>query len=340
MCDSFQSKPMLGNWGDQNSFRTAWHQMVTGYSEKKMTKLSDRPVAFSGIAGYTQSHIKDEYLAGLWRQDLAKQLLWHTNGQHALQPRAASAGAFLAPSWSWLSVNTPIGYHHRYAWEELSTHPTMLMYGEGDLWFRYIDRLKDIDATIRSEHHSRLHSFSSGELSLEGIGLWGYDTGFVPNVDLGSRSMKGEVIQYRFSASGSGRNVENIEDHRDLLRPHFITKDTEEMDVVWDTSAKPMSGMGGDDLFFLVVYISWSVKKNSLEKVEGLVLKEMEGENRGIFTREAIFSTVSAFSFPSGPLSGLATYLWKKSSNEDRELGRLTFDNPEIAELLQTITIV
>ena len=80
-----------------------WHRLIEAYSRRELADPSDKCIAFAGIAeefhalGYFQS----EYIAGFWRKHLEYQLLWHVPwGQY--KKRLA---IYVAPSWSWLSVN-------------------------------------------------------------------------------------------------------------------------------------------------------------------------------------------------------------------------------------------
>jgi len=47
--------------------------------------------------------VKSDYLAGLWRQQLAYQLLWEVRGVQWLV-RRGQPNEYIAPSWSWASV--------------------------------------------------------------------------------------------------------------------------------------------------------------------------------------------------------------------------------------------
>lgn len=76
-----------------------WREdVLQGYVTKKLTVHSDKLVALSAIA--SRFHRKcGTYLAGLWEKDLVNGLLWYTEGD---MPEA-----FYAPSWSWVSVQSP-----------------------------------------------------------------------------------------------------------------------------------------------------------------------------------------------------------------------------------------
>ena len=85
-----------------------WLHWVNEYTETDLTRDSDRLVAIAGIAKSVQRILnwpESDYLAGMWRQDLADDLLW----------RAAGVGtkieSYVVPSWSWASVKGEIYFH-------------------------------------------------------------------------------------------------------------------------------------------------------------------------------------------------------------------------------------
>lgn len=53
-----------------------WNTAVQAYGRSSLTRPTDRLVAIAGIARQMQSVIRDDYLAGLWKQQLPYGLLW------------------------------------------------------------------------------------------------------------------------------------------------------------------------------------------------------------------------------------------------------------------------
>ena len=53
-----------------------WPEIIEKYTDTLMTKLEDKLVAISGLARQVYSITKDQYCAGIWREDLVTQLLW------------------------------------------------------------------------------------------------------------------------------------------------------------------------------------------------------------------------------------------------------------------------
>ncbi|KAL9095271.1 MAG: hypothetical protein Q9165_002527 [Trypethelium subeluteriae] len=82
-----------------------WKQVIEAYTQARLTFRSDKLIALSGIASRIQQDAGSEYMAGLWRSSLPQSLLWRIRGVEESQYRPAP---YLAPSWSWLSVEGEI----------------------------------------------------------------------------------------------------------------------------------------------------------------------------------------------------------------------------------------
>ncbi|CAI6340725.1 unnamed protein product [Periconia digitata] len=87
----------------------AWQGIVSYYSSRDLTQISDKLSALSGLARLISEALSvkpGSYLAGHWRDDLASSLLWYVS-----QPeRPNRSSPYRAPSWSWASVNGQIQY--------------------------------------------------------------------------------------------------------------------------------------------------------------------------------------------------------------------------------------
>lgn len=85
-----------------------WYDLIEEYTQRRFTDISDRLVAISGLAKIFGNTIRcHEYLAGLWKPDLIRGLMWHTKGAKLIPRQSADRmravnNAF--PSWSWASV--------------------------------------------------------------------------------------------------------------------------------------------------------------------------------------------------------------------------------------------
>ena len=88
----------------------AWERIVTAYTACNLSFGSDKLVALSGIAASVKSVLMggDDYLAGMWRRDIDRQLLWWVN-----KP-VARPQDYRAPSWSWASIDGSVSPHYDY----------------------------------------------------------------------------------------------------------------------------------------------------------------------------------------------------------------------------------
>ncbi|KEY67735.1 hypothetical protein S7711_04055 [Stachybotrys chartarum IBT 7711] len=85
-----------------------WYELIEEYAPRKFTDVKDRLPAISGLAKIFGSIIRsDEYVAGLWKPDLIRGLLWYVDGAK-LTSRQSSHNLqdidTAIPSWSWASV--------------------------------------------------------------------------------------------------------------------------------------------------------------------------------------------------------------------------------------------
>ena len=102
-----------------------WNDLVQHYTRCNLTMSKDKLVAISGIVKCLQPSFKIDYLAGLWRDDLLEQLLWHVD-----EARRYLAGEkrpeYRAPSWSWASIDAPIRQTKRYFYQEVVHMATII----------------------------------------------------------------------------------------------------------------------------------------------------------------------------------------------------------------------
>jgi hypothetical protein len=95
--------------------REAWPDLVMEYSRRTLTFSSDVLIALSGIARIVHSKCHVDYVAGLWRDKLEAQLLWHSG---SFDEGARRAKPYRAPSWSWASIegNVILPRTYEYSW--------------------------------------------------------------------------------------------------------------------------------------------------------------------------------------------------------------------------------
>ncbi|TVY47614.1 hypothetical protein LOCC1_G005665 [Lachnellula occidentalis] len=83
-----------------------WFEVVQEYSFLRLTRQSDRLIALIGVATVFHERLQSGYLAGLWEEDIARNLLWKVSKfewtrhhRNTRRPKQA-----LIPSWSWASL--------------------------------------------------------------------------------------------------------------------------------------------------------------------------------------------------------------------------------------------
>lgn len=91
--------------GISYSMARTWRTVVSYYTELKLTVMSDRLPALSGIARDIAERMNGVYLAGLWEGSLLDDLLWMSNGGSNITPVR-----WRAPTWSWASVENGVYY--------------------------------------------------------------------------------------------------------------------------------------------------------------------------------------------------------------------------------------
>lgn len=88
-----------------------WYWTVPrGYGGRALTIPEDKLPAMSGVAKLYQSVLDDQYLAGLWAKDLILGLSWKVDTDPVYRHHILEPHAYVAPSWSWLSVDANVGY--------------------------------------------------------------------------------------------------------------------------------------------------------------------------------------------------------------------------------------
>lgn len=101
----------------KNRCRQDWRKMVEQYSQRKLTVQDDKLPALGGLAARFSlaSTQKDErifpvasrYLAGLWFDDMVRDMCW---SMQMFSPGGVRPPKYRAPTWSWASVDGSIDY--------------------------------------------------------------------------------------------------------------------------------------------------------------------------------------------------------------------------------------
>lgn len=89
----------------RNKLYNQWISTVTNYTQRNLTKLSDRLPAIQSTAAEMASSTRDTYLsfAGMWKNNLQRDLLWQVKDGPTARPHS-----YIAPTWSWASVNAKV----------------------------------------------------------------------------------------------------------------------------------------------------------------------------------------------------------------------------------------
>lgn len=82
----------------------SWQNTMQDYSARLLTRPDDKFAALAGVTQMFQGVVKDEPLAGLWKKDLCRGLLWQIPpSTHGILDSEA-VRALNIPSWSWAKV--------------------------------------------------------------------------------------------------------------------------------------------------------------------------------------------------------------------------------------------
>src|SRR6202034_4113352 len=92
----------------------AWHYLIESYSVRQLTFETDKLPAVSGVASRIHEIVGSEYLAGLWKANMPMELCWSVD---YISPLSSTPqlppNSFIAPSWSWASVNGALSFVDR-----------------------------------------------------------------------------------------------------------------------------------------------------------------------------------------------------------------------------------
>lgn len=80
---------------------SSWYEVVTLFTERLLTYDTDKLPALWGLATEVARFQRGRYYAGLWGEDMASGMLWFRG--HIAELKKPSQ--YLAPSWSWASLN-------------------------------------------------------------------------------------------------------------------------------------------------------------------------------------------------------------------------------------------
>jgi len=107
MAISSSSQEYFRSWDDSDA--KIWMDIVRQYTLRNLTLPSDKLAALSGIAQSLSQRL-GRYYAGLWSRLLPWSLLWDVDRSGMKDKQFHRPAVWRAPSWSWASVDGPIGF--------------------------------------------------------------------------------------------------------------------------------------------------------------------------------------------------------------------------------------
>lgn len=125
-----------------------WIRAVTEYSQRRLTKGTDKLLAIQVLAAEMATSVEDLYIswAGMWARQLQHDLLWQVRDGVVSMPNK-----YRAPTWSWASLDGGI---HWEAGVVIATHSNQ---STPESSFRVLDFGNPTDATRSSSiHHHTL----------------------------------------------------------------------------------------------------------------------------------------------------------------------------------------
>ncbi|KAK3344697.1 heterokaryon incompatibility protein-domain-containing protein [Neurospora tetraspora] len=108
-----------------------WWEMVFDYSQRLLSKDTDKLAALSGMAQfYQRNHFPHaRYVAGLWSSRLEEELFWEVDDRTS----ASRPAEYVAPSWSWAAVNGRVSFRPKDpVWRFQSMRKNILAEAEKD----------------------------------------------------------------------------------------------------------------------------------------------------------------------------------------------------------------
>jgi len=121
----------LTTMGDYEVMYDSWLETAESYAHRQLSDQRDKLPAISGLVRLLAEAIKDDYVAGIWQNDLIRGLLWKTiyrvgsnQSEHLQQCPLPGSATYISPSWSWAN-------HTLLSWPSL-THKSLEDLGKVD----------------------------------------------------------------------------------------------------------------------------------------------------------------------------------------------------------------
>ncbi|KAK7218509.1 hypothetical protein V2G26_006512 [Clonostachys chloroleuca] len=102
-----------------------WRRIIEKYSHRNFTHNRDRLVALKGVVQRFQTVIKEPCFLGMWQGDVLRSLVWFCDTEldsPDLMSLHNDHPELRVPSWSWASVESPVGYRLWHPYQRYATH--------------------------------------------------------------------------------------------------------------------------------------------------------------------------------------------------------------------------
>ncbi|PMD52764.1 HET-domain-containing protein, partial [Hyaloscypha bicolor E] len=120
---------------DMENLYQCWLLVIENYSQRGLSRGSDKLTALAGVASEFGRITQDSFLSGLWSRFLWRQLLWSVASKGAppfnrevppksIEPRLVPD--FLGPTWSWSKIDGHIRYFHQYPLDKMGDHEVLV----------------------------------------------------------------------------------------------------------------------------------------------------------------------------------------------------------------------
>lgn len=103
---------MLRKGPSSDELAAEWRQLVRKYTDRSLSRDSDRLLAISGLAQQCNHPDLGPYRAGIWGNYLLQMILWFKNTEAGGPKGHRRPASYIAPTWSWASLIGYVDWNH------------------------------------------------------------------------------------------------------------------------------------------------------------------------------------------------------------------------------------
>jgi hypothetical protein len=133
--------------GYKTQYQTSWGSLSWYYGDLKFSNSSDKLSALSALAKPFEQRLEDEYVSGLWKNNLLRNLPWQAVGDECVL-----APIYRAPSWSWASIDGMIALDATDETDETSQALATI-----------------VDVRVRNKDNNRYGEIEEAYITVEGL---------------------------------------------------------------------------------------------------------------------------------------------------------------------------